>query len=118
MTKSLIGFLLGLILSICFFLALLPRARADEPSVPGDPSHVEIPGERFAGPEDFATFKPVLWIGVKAGGEYVVWLVFDDHISVIDKDHRPKDWKGFLHDLEASKIPSDERVIACTSSDL
>lgn len=83
-----------------------------------DPSHVEIPGEQPFDKMDLNLFNPVMWIGVKACGEYVVWLVFPDHISVVDKSHRPKDFKEFLKALEMSKIPSDERTIDCTSSDL
>jgi hypothetical protein len=73
------------------------------------------------GPGDFKAgmpFSPTMWIGVKACGEYVIWLVFDGHISVVDQTHHPKDMKEFMHALENSHIPHDERMISCTGASL
>jgi len=92
----------------------LAHGQDEDAPQPKESDHIAIPGVQPVVPGDMS-HNPVMWIGVKACGDYVVWLVFDDHISVVDKTHRPKDFKEFLKALEQSKIPSDERVIACTA---
>ena len=90
-------------------------SHADDAAAP--PDHVTIPNAAPAGPNDFGD-TPVMWLGVKSCGEYVVWLVFPEHISVVDAKHHPKDLAAFMYSLEHSKIPSDFRVIPCTGASL
>ena len=60
---------------------------------------------------------PVMYFGVKACGEYVIWLTYEDgRMRRIDKDHSPKDMQGFLKTLEGSKIPADVVVIRCSEN--
>ena len=69
-----------------------------------------------AGPDMLANV-PVMYFGVKACGEYVIWLTYEDgRMRRIDKDHSPKDMQGFLKTLEDSKIPGDVVVIRCSEN--
>jgi hypothetical protein len=60
---------------------------------------------------------PVMYFGVRACGEYVIWLTYEDgRMRRIDKDHSPKDMHQFLKTLEDAKIPGDVVVIRCSDS--
>lgn len=114
-----------LISSTALILVLAGSAlAADPPIAPGWTSieidnNVPIPNLSAAGPSAFEHgAKPIMYFGVKACGEYVIWLVFDDDIRRIDKDHQPKDMAGFMKDLEMSKIPGDVTEITCTAQSL
>ena len=77
-----------------------------------------IPNLDSAGPNDFVNQKPLLYFGVKSCGEYVIWLVFENDIRCIDKDHSPKDMTEFMRSLEKSHIPGDVAIIACTAASI
>jgi hypothetical protein len=94
-------------------------SHADDADVPPAPDHVAIPNLSPAGPSAFEHGAiPILYFGVKSCGEYVIWLVFENDIRRIDKDHAPKDMASFMKDLEGSKIPGDVKEIACTGGSL
>jgi hypothetical protein len=60
---------------------------------------------------------PVMYFGVKACGEYVIWLTYEDGaMRLIDKDHEPKDMKGFMKTLEDAHIPGDVVTVRCSEN--
>lgn len=69
-----------------------------------------------AGP-DMMDQVPVMYFGVRACGEYVIWLTYEDgHMRRIDKDHALKNMPAFLKTLEDAKIPGDVAVIRCSEN--
>jgi hypothetical protein len=110
-----IRYCIGLLAAVCLVAWV-----SAQPERLGQPdSATTIPNAQAAGPGDFGPgTSPIMWLGVRACGQYVIWLVFPEHIAVVDQTHHPKDMKEFMNALENSHIPHDERVIACTSESL